>query len=111
MEIDPTADRNELDPDATPSEYATGPLVREGVPTGDGRMIAVGALTYRDSFPLPLQYTPATTEGHLSAVNVGSIVAIAPVEGDGFVDHIGDCLLYTSPSPRDRTRSRMPSSA
>ena len=33
-------------------------------------------------------------------------------------DHYGDilwklnsCLLYTSPSPRDRTRSRMPSSA
>ena len=26
--------------------------------------------------------------------------------------HTGDtCLLYTSPSPRDRTRSRMPSSA
>ena len=24
---------------------------------------------------------------------------------------IKDCLLYTSPSPRDRTRSRMPSSA
>src|SRR5665811_1887653 len=24
---------------------------------------------------------------------------------------IGCCLLYTSPSPRDRTRSRMPSSA
>src|SRR5665811_1902357 len=23
---------------------------------------------------------------------------------------ISDCLLYTSPSPRDRTRSRMPSS-
>ena len=30
------------------------------------------------------------------------------------VTHLGrpkDCLLYTSPSPRDRTRSRMPSSA
>ena len=25
--------------------------------------------------------------------------------------HMGTCLLYTSPSPRDRTRSRMPSSA
>ena len=25
--------------------------------------------------------------------------------------HPNDCLLYTSPSPRDRTRSRMPSSA
>ena len=27
------------------------------------------------------------------------------------VGNIDDCLLYTSPSPRDRTRSRMPSSA
>ncbi|CZT60262.1 hypothetical protein CDFC105_103121 [Clostridioides difficile] len=26
-------------------------------------------------------------------------------------DEYGYCLLYTSPSPRDRTRSRMPSSA
>ena len=26
-------------------------------------------------------------------------------------DEIIACLLYTSPSPRDRTRSRMPSSA
>ena len=25
--------------------------------------------------------------------------------------YLQDCLLYTSPSPRDRTRSRMPSSA
>ena len=33
---------------------------------------------------------------------------------DGYKILIGDletCLLYTSPSPRDRTRSRMPSSA
>ena len=27
------------------------------------------------------------------------------------IDSILNCLLYTSPSPRDRTRSRMPSSA
>ena len=26
-------------------------------------------------------------------------------------DELVSCLLYTSPSPRDRTRSRMPSSA
>ena len=25
--------------------------------------------------------------------------------------HLRDCLLYTSPSPRDRQKSRMPSSA
>ena len=30
----------------------------------------------------------------------------------GFISYSGNpCLLYTSPSPRDRTRSRMPSSA
>ena len=28
-----------------------------------------------------------------------------------FIDEFYNCLLYTSPSPRDRTRSRMPSSA
>ena len=29
----------------------------------------------------------------------------------GTAEVVYDCLLYTSPSPRDRTRSRMPSSA
>ena len=34
------------------------------------------------------------------------------VEVDLHVKEVFDvCLLYTSPSPRDRTRSRMPSSA
>ena len=28
-----------------------------------------------------------------------------------YLANYNDCLLYTSPSPRDRTRSRMPSSA
>eukprot|EP01017_Pseudomicrothorax_dubius_P032968 TRINITY_DN4367_c0_g1_i1.p1 TRINITY_DN4367_c0_g1~~TRINITY_DN4367_c0_g1_i1.p1 ORF type:complete len:115 (-),score=24.99 TRINITY_DN4367_c0_g1_i1:11-355(-) len=28
-----------------------------------------------------------------------------------FCGHVGSCLLYTSPSPRDRQKSRMPSSA
>ena len=38
----------------------------------------------------------------------GNIVDFSP----GFEISAGDtCLLYTSPSPRDRTRSRMPSSA
>ena len=32
-------------------------------------------------------------------------------EFNSSTDNLEDCLLYTSPSPRDRTRSRMPSSA
>ena len=31
--------------------------------------------------------------------------------GENQDEHFYFCLLYTSPSPRDRTRSRMPSSA
>ena len=31
--------------------------------------------------------------------------------GKGLENRLKGCLLYTSPSPRDRTRSRMPSSA
>ena len=37
-----------------------------------------------------------------------------PTERDNTIisgNLVNDCLLYTSPSPRDRTRSRMPSSA
>ena len=30
---------------------------------------------------------------------------------NGDCDRVSDCLLYTSPSPRDRQKSRMPSSA
>ena len=30
---------------------------------------------------------------------------------DFFRELVADCLLYTSPSPRDRQKSRMPSSA
>ena len=40
------------------------------------------------------------------------------VAGEGTLDEVAklieegaDCLLYTSPSPRDRQKSRMPSSA
>ena len=41
-----------------------------------------------------------------------SILASGPavIDQAGFLT-IKGCLLYTSPSPRDRTRSRMPSSA
>ena len=35
----------------------------------------------------------------------------APVVGNSYWTQIGSCLLYTSPSPRDATLSRMPSSA
>ena len=38
-------------------------------------------------------------------------IAIVAAQPAGLFYGIQTCLLYTSPSPRDRTRSRMPSSA
>ena len=35
----------------------------------------------------------------------------SPVQSEFLADRIINCLLYTSPSPRDVKRSRMPSSA
>ena len=40
----------------------------------------------------------------------GASILHAHVRGDQD-EHVLDCLLYTSPSPRDRQKSRMPSSA
>ena len=48
----------------------------------------------------------------------GAVIADKGYDADALVEDIKRigaepiiCLLYTSPSPRDRTRSRMPSSA
>ena len=46
------------------------------------------------------------TQPHTSAGRVPTDKAYR-----AFVDGISDCLLYTSPSPRDQRGSRMPSSA
>ena len=40
-----------------------------------------------------------------------AIEEMARIKQSAITDESSDCLLYTSPSPRDRTRSRMPSSA
>ena len=57
--------------------------------------------------------------GSESGDQVGAFLDVGDRNGDGLADltigvpgeDVGSCLLYTSPSPRDRTRSRMPSSA
>ena len=52
--------------------------------------------------------------GHLIASEFNMINQVAPGKlpalPDGFADKY-NCLLYTSPSPRDKRQSRMPSSA
>ena len=45
------------------------------------------------------------------AMEVGMVMEADVKKPDYTIKKIETCLLYTSPSPRDRTRSRMPSSA
>ena len=47
----------------------------------------------------------------LELITDGDVIVIKPERDEEVSDEIRACLLYTSPSPRDRTRSRMPSSA
>ena len=49
-----------------------------------------------------------------NAVEDMSTIVTGDLDNDGYSDILigtEDCLLYTSPSPRDRQKSRMPSSA
>ena len=65
---------------------------------------------HRQVKALPWKDVPAhcvTDTGHGRRATRTIKVVTAP----DWVDFPGACLLYTSPSPRDRTRSRMPSSA
>ena len=56
----------------------------------------------------PAQYIVGKVDFMQHQIKVDKRALIPRPETEGLVDA---CLLYTSPSPRDRTRSRMPSSA
>ena len=60
---------------------------------------------------LDIQFSSPVTD-HASSDDCG-VEILGPEEKNFWKDRKGAniCLLYTSPSPRDRTRSRMPSSA
>ena len=52
----------------------------------------------------------------VTAMHKGSILSVSVKSGDrvstgDVIAQLSDCLLYTSPSPRDLSTSRMPSSA
>ena len=61
--------------------------------------------------------TILSTEGKLTWIEAEYGAGVREIEVGSFVSQkllpqmADTCLLYTSPSPRDRTRSRMPSSA
>ena len=73
-----------------------GKLLILSGPSGVGKSTCVKRLLETCSLPLELSVSATTRPKR-------------PDEVDG--RHYNFCLLYTSPSPRDRQKSRMPSSA
>ena len=62
--------------------------------------------------PLPPGLPPVTRRGFLFTLGLGLNAIAAAFIGVPILGYVfSSCLLYTSPSPRDATLSRMPSSA
>ena len=74
--------------------------------------ISMSGLAQEVSDPLPSWAYPWINPGPEDASKFSSDLAAAMHVPDSTLTYARkDCLLYTSPSPRDRQKSRMPSSA
>ena len=85
------------------STFAGGLLTNTNQHAAFLRMLSRGATTEIDgalSNPAGLAFLP--NDGFHMSLSIQSAFQTRNIDA---------CLLYTSPSPRDRTRSRMPSSA
>ena len=77
----------------------------------DGKQKPVNLLTSQQSF---IQDDKSVVRKTDQAIPQAFLSELKRTREDSVRHNTGDyqsCLLYTSPSPRDRTRSRMPSSA
>ena len=98
--------------DTRPAALVTGSA------TGIGRAEAIAlaaagydvAVNYSSSAGAAEETAAACAEHGAKTLVIGCDVA-EDTQVKAMVAEANACLLYTSPSPRDRTRSRMPSSA
>ena len=117
------------------AESCTGGLLASSITSvsGSSKVFNMGLVTYSNNAKVKLLQVPKKTITKYGAVsyetclsmvknlskiskaNISiSITGVAGPNGGTKAKPVGlvyICLLYTSPSPRDRTRSRMPSSA
>ena len=81
----------------------------------DARQGQYNSLVQVDSDTYALAYEGKDKDGFISTFTISSdgssIVEVDTLEHDDDHGQYNSCLLYTSPSPRDRQKSRMPSSA
>ena len=94
-----------LDAPEPPAGYRHRWIRAETMGSNDTKNVAASLregyeLVRAEDYP-DMDYPTETTGKYAGIIGVGGLL----------LAKIPDCLLYTSPSPRDRTRSRMPSSA
>ena len=90
---------------------AHGGLAREYLAAVEhvvGKQDGMRAITIEDDHNRDAKQAEIAAAAH--EVDTGSGVVVVTDMFGGSPSNLS-CLLYTSPSPRDRTRSRMPSSA
>ena len=76
----------------------------------DGETVLVSSA--RGSVEMAVRYQPDIPEGlTFTTFHFPELVDTNVLTNDAWEKRSGTCLLYTSPSPRDATLSRMPSSA
>ena len=79
--------------------------------------ISVSDVSHKRLEHLEKQYSVTVTPDNPEAISDKGIIILALKPQNlaevmaELKDNLNPCLLYTSPSPRDRQRSRMPSSA
>ena len=78
-----------------PQDFLFGEAEEDALPLDCGRKLRNVNIRYE-------------TYGKLDAAGSNAILILHALSGNA---HVSGCLLYTSPSPRDRQKSRMPSSA
>ena len=93
--------------DALVVDPGTGKVVEEKMAAGDGTVTRTSAVSEERSPEGIVRNIPWSSKTFLSSDHIGL------TKDRTFVDNVLSrfCLLYTSPSPRDRQKSRMPSSA
>ena len=111
---------SEVVPMRMPMHIKVGPKLLGRVLNGLGQPIdeeTKGPLETVESFPVINQPPDPLKRGLIDEpISVGvrsmdGILTVGKGQRVGIFATVKICLLYTSPSPRDRTRSRMPSSA
>ena len=66
---------------------------------------------YGNQYDFPITTAQGLENNNINSVHFDHSTGIIWASSNGSLQYSYTCLLYTSPSPRDRQKSRMPSSA